>query len=205
MTPPPDPLFLSTPSARRATHYRYIDRTKMLDISIHALREEGDDALARLDKHLNNFYPRPPRGGRRRPTDLSVPVGIFLSTPSARRATCGGVRYLGACTFLSTPSARRATPKSIPCSSLAYYFYPRPPRGGRPSPSGSHVPPGTYFYPRPPRGGRRRSSTTEKRLRNFYPRPPRGGRRLRWRLNEIYRAISIHALREEGDGPLLNE
>ena len=33
------------------------------------------------------FYPRPPRGGRHRPLHEASYVGIFLSTPSARRAT----------------------------------------------------------------------------------------------------------------------
>ena len=35
-------------------------------ISIHALREEGDEASAEQGRWRNsNFYPRPPRGGRR--------------------------------------------------------------------------------------------------------------------------------------------
>ena len=80
------------------------------DISIHALREEGDDAG--IDTERLGW--------------------IFLSTPSARRAT-----------------ASIAAARSRHC-----YFYPRPPRGGRPgfgvSVSGVHL----HFYPRPPRGGR---------------------------------------------------
>ena len=57
-------LFLSTPSARRATTGNlYHENTK--DISIHALREEGDDYIQQPDE---NTYE-------------------FLSTPSARRAT----------------------------------------------------------------------------------------------------------------------
>ena len=57
-------IFLSTPSARRATDGtdKVIDKAT---ISIHALREEGDPvqnpAQWILYKH---FYPRPPRGGR---------------------------------------------------------------------------------------------------------------------------------------------
>ena len=35
-------LFLSTPSARRATWYNYINKSTRPIISIHALREEGD-------------------------------------------------------------------------------------------------------------------------------------------------------------------
>ena len=34
-------------------------------ISIHALREEGDDSEMRNAGRRDDFYPRPPRGGRR--------------------------------------------------------------------------------------------------------------------------------------------
>ena len=78
------------------------------------------------------FYPRPPRGGRQFAGMLIDKMLIFLSTPSARRATA----------FLPLP-----------------------------------VPQTEYFYPRPPRGGRRNVVVRVK----------------------IIVAISIHALREEGD------
>ena len=56
-------LFLSTPSARRAT-----DAPLLLQygvgISIHALREEGDVIFGGCLIDDLNFYPRPPRGGR---------------------------------------------------------------------------------------------------------------------------------------------
>ncbi len=57
------------------------------DISIHALREEGDTSL------ITSFF-RPSR---------------FLSTPSARRATPLLADVMSFVVFLSTPSARRAT------------------------------------------------------------------------------------------------
>ena len=57
-------LFLSTPSARRATR-------------------SPIRAMARL----KYFYPRPPRGGRRFVFGLKVTPTLFLSTPSARMAT----------------------------------------------------------------------------------------------------------------------
>ena len=64
---------------------------KARKISIHALREEGDN--------------------RARGTHLLEP--IFLSTPSARRATTKIVECALDCRkFLSTPSARRATAKT---------------------------------------------------------------------------------------------
>ncbi len=62
--------------------------TTINDISIHALREEGDVIRA----------------------SSSITICEFLSTPSARRAT---------------PTHRRMNPPPS-------YFYPRPPRGGRP-------------------------------------------------------------------------
>ena len=127
------------------------------NISIHALREEGDgliqhivvmqyeflstpsarrataDGVA-LAAIVQNFYPRPPRGGRllrhilraKNTSRISIhalreegdPATLstsrtsraFLSTPSARRATGTCWRLSGLITpFLSTPSARRAT------------------------------------------------------------------------------------------------
>ena len=79
-----------------------------------------------------NFYPRPPRGGRRgglnefgqlfgisihalreegdqRKVSLVAVLEEFLSTPSARRATDAPAENDGKGRFLSTPSARRAT------------------------------------------------------------------------------------------------
>ena len=125
--------FLSTPSARRATALAEGARESTL-ISIHALREEGDHVVVQDIKTRHQF----------------------LSTPSARRATT--IKFTEASSpdqFLSTPSARRATTTEKTSSSDLYisihalreegddltegvvyvlpYFYPRPPRGGRPS------------------------------------------------------------------------
>ena len=78
--------FLSTPSARRATSGRSASPHRS-SISIHALREEGDASTSRPARSSRNFYPRPPRGGRRVVRDFPTAAGAFLSTPSARRAT----------------------------------------------------------------------------------------------------------------------
>ena len=103
-----------------------------LEISIHALREEGDT----LANNKDTF------------------VYKFLSTPSARRATIQWVPHMieysisihalreegdavqsgdwaTAAKFLSTPSARRATILTRAQYSGQKDFYPRPPRGGR--------------------------------------------------------------------------
>ena len=124
------------------------------EISIHALREEGDGCSI----------------------DLGHIVDVFLSTPSARRATCcmaftsyvGSISIHALCEegdgsglfwgcrrrisihalceegdffrrtamrsiwlFLSTPSARRATMLQSTIPAPPTNFYPRPLRGGR--------------------------------------------------------------------------
>ena len=124
-------LFLSTPSARRATSIASA-KPSAIAISIHALREEGDSTAGIMCRRPTNFYPRPPRGGRHKTGELALWDDEFLSTPSARRATLcrvyRGIRRdisihalreegddelatdaTGKAVFLSTPSARRAT------------------------------------------------------------------------------------------------
>ena len=81
-------LFLSTPSARRATKEAQALQAEH-KISIHALREEGDRQRASEILFSRNFYPRPPRGGRREWSWKHMDTTKFLSTPSARRATQG--------------------------------------------------------------------------------------------------------------------
>ena len=79
-------IFLSTPSARRATK-PFSKRNCISQISIHALREEGDQVSATAEQTTRYFYPRPPRGGRRGQQRDGANPKEFLSTPSARRAT----------------------------------------------------------------------------------------------------------------------
>ena len=158
----PGAKFLSTPSARRATRQRGRP-CPVQPISIHALREEGD-TTTRYPIHTSvNFYPRPPRGGRPSAPPSSTKARIFLSTPSARRAT-------------SRASCKRP---------LTTHFYPRPPRGGR-RVDGVADDVFNDFYPRPPRGGRP-SCAASFHLpgKNFYPRPPRGGRPLNSRNSTV--------------------
>ena len=81
-------------------------------ISIHALREEGDPTAWWPLLMGTYFYPRPPRGGRHMAIFLSLALPEFLSTPSARRATNLDSVISQLFRFLSTPSARRATTSS---------------------------------------------------------------------------------------------
>ena len=124
-------LFLSTPSARRAT----------LNNSLHT------------DPLTENFYPRPPRGGRLDLVIGNTPFQLFLSTPSARRAT-KQTEAKATETAISIHALREEGDDSRRNGGQAVNnFYPRPPRGGRP---GTAEKPAPYedFYPRPPRGGR---------------------------------------------------
>ena len=137
-------LFLSTPSARRAT-YRLQKEQRTPPISIHALREEGDrERLQRSHRdHQISIHALREEG------DRAAPAGSWP-----------------AIAFLSTPSARRATIRFRPVSTTHCNFYPRPPRGGRPIRPPAPCCPGRYFYPRPPRGGRHfHRDHTENRMR----------------------------------------
>ena len=148
--------FLSTPSARRATSSSTPNSRTSRFLSTPSARRatwHGSSSPARSA----NFYPRPPRGGRRFTASLRRRRTLrFLSTPSARRATNDAAVFRQHGEFLSTPSARRATLSNrlwlgrlfISIHALReegdlrqrkradrpQNFYPRPPRGGRPVP-----------------------------------------------------------------------
>ena len=145
--------FLSTPSARRATYFSK-RRPSQLRISIHALREEGDRPALGVYSGVEDFYPRPPRGGRRKGCADGQDGKKFLSTPSARRAT---VMLTMLFTILSN------------------------------------------FYPRPPRGGRHVFTAASHGWSRFLSTPSARRATLARRRSAADDDISIHALREEGD------
>ena len=124
-------------------------------ISIHALREEGDGLpvayaldVVRISIHaLREEGDKPPKGAA-----------------------------LAASTFLSTPSARRATAVRLCHATHRQHFYPRPPRGGRPSEDGSYLTLDSFLSTPSAR------RATQGRAGFF-----------------VIVGISIHALREEGD------
>ena len=123
-------VFLSTPSARRATSRRY-RCCRSRPISIHALCEEGDGTSCTSICSPQHFYPRPLRGGRHLANDNTAVLVEFLSTPSARRATN---QLLSRCIGgdISIHALCEEGDLACRCTSTAgRYFYPRPLRGGR--------------------------------------------------------------------------
>ena len=192
--------FLSTPSARRAT----------------------GNTESRIQGH-RHFYPRPPRGGRpglcmlrprapaisihalreegdRRAESLNNNYFLFLSTPSARRATRDfALAVVTTSQFLSTPSARRATYIPFRICIIIFYFYPRPPRGGRRQIGGFFIDYNLFLSTPSARRATPKCWPLLHNLNDFYPRPPRGGRPFALSAGVAVLNISIHALREEGD------
>ncbi len=170
----------------------------------------------------SDFYPRPPRGGRHQdgrdaksPRRISIHalreegdsqgvdtgnfVYAFLSTPSARRATLPLQRLYRS--FQISIHALREEGDIMPgkvWNAPTWYFYPRPPRGGRPLTVLS-VPTHTHFYPRPPRGGRRYLLHNLAVLIEFLSTPSARRATISKCKPAEVNVISIHALREEGD------
>ena len=213
-------VFLSTPSARRATPQWSLNRL-FIFISIHALREEGDGLRLQGQTRPADFYPRPPRGGRPFNKRMRDEVGKFLSTPSARRAT-SKVEDWEKHMIISIHALREEgdleAARNGPCLEN---FYPRPPRGGRPFRFALLYDDITISIHALREEGDWKMSTTATPTGNFYPRPPRGGRPAvvgligttlvflstpsARRATEHHfdflpgNLISIHALLEEGD------
>ena len=147
----------------------------------------------------NNFYPRPPRGGRLCVNTIFGACAQFLSTPSARRATSAFNGSNNHIRFLSTPSARRATDELPLLDRSPSDFYPRPPRGGRLFVFCHDVAHPCISIHALREEGDSASTALRPTASNFYPRPPRGGRPTETQRSGLRHGISIHALREEGD------
>ena len=145
--------FLSTPSARRATLYNH-RHAHCCQISIHALREEGDQRQPCIVAKLLYFYPRPPRGGRRvfldeDQSDILISIHALREEGDSNRILLTG--------------------------SLS------------------------DFYPRPPRGGRLGWAAQAASSAQFLSTPSARRTTCPYKHPGSVCAISIHALREEGD------
>ena len=149
-------------------------------ISIHALREEGDSFCLSPPIAVFDFYPRPPRGGRRA-VDAVVHLLVIISIHALREEGDQGGKGLHHNAVISIHALREEGDSSQwPGRGRFRNFYPRPPRGGRLEEADgvkrSVVISIHALREEGDRGcGRRRACQS----RNFYPRPPRGGRRAR--------------------------
>ena len=193
-----DAEFLSTPSARRAT--LCFHRGPLLarisihalreegalfqialvlfagPISIHALREEGDEPADDRGRRGQNFYPRPPRGGRRQG---------YVRLEISKKISIHALREEG-----DDPRHRRRHHDQN--------FYPRPPRGGRPTnQTAGATSPGFLSTP----SARRATKAASMPRNNFRFLSTPSARRATLRRERLtdFLMISIHALREEGD------
>ena len=192
-----DTVFLSTPSARRATDYRY-KPSYVTGISIHALREEGDKPSERKKVQQRNFYPRPPRGGRRGCCCINDAAPYFYPRPPRGGRHLSGVVQQHMFRFLSTPSARRATVYNHIENNVAIFL--STPSARRATGSGATITGASMdFYPRPPRGGRQEQSNKVSITTSFLSTPSARRATLECVLPTLPVIISIHALREEGD------
>ena len=191
-------VFLSTPSARRATQGLEQYNRHNQNFYPRPLRGGRPSATAKYTAS-KNFYPRPLRGGRL--LLVFEQAGLFVISI---HALCEeGDRILERLIhnnrrFLSTPSARRAT-QSVPTGDVtARNFYPRPLRGGRPL-LRTFRRFRCYFYPRPLRGGRPWRLNPKTAGERFLSTPSARRATGRYLSRDIRLRISIHALCEEGD------
>ena len=135
-----------------------------LDISIHALREEGDLPARPAESHDQriSIHALREEGDDQDHAEDVAGDGISIHALREEGDLPVGALSRAHSQFLSTPSARRATRNAVPSRVQRFYFYPRPPRGGR-----RQAPFFLYnksnFYPRPPRGGRQ-----QKQRQNLY-------------------------------------
>ena len=147
-------------------------------ISIHALREEGDlENIANKERQ-----------------------DLFLSTPSARRATRRKASRLHCLWAISIHALReegdaQLLPPVFGCTISIHALREEGDPGNVPCRRWRSI----YFYPRPPRGGRRnfRQTATAKPTISIHALREEGDQAL-W-FDGCHQAISIHALREEGD------
>ena len=185
-------IFLSTPSARRATSAKRningstinfyprpprggrLKPTQLMSlqnqISIHALREEGDRLAAWQTCFQQDFYPRPPRGGRQAAAFVLALDKLFLSTPSARRATTS----FHFCVTLVLISIHALREEGDPVGVAAVRqqiisIHALREEGDAAGTDGAQDQ--KHFYPRPPRGGRPASPAFRRRMCRFLSTP----------------------------------
>ena len=125
--------FLSTPSGWRATWGWFDSDIELIFLSTPS-GWRATKSISLSSKIFENFYPRPPGGGR--------PAVALDTTLTHEGISIHALRVEGDChlhgksafvaRFLSTPSGWRATRRPDLHHKKNANFYPRPPGGGRP-------------------------------------------------------------------------
>ena len=170
-----------------------------ISISIHAPREGGDGLCGQSSKVLQDFNPRPPRGGRRHATRTVEHHGHFNPRPPRGGRLAARDLHRGGRTFQSMPPARGATSSPAMAITEAIISIHAPREGGDVVVLHGIVG-GDDFNPRPPRGGRHhRHQCVLFRTGAFQSTPPARGATGKVVFNEVHAFISIHAPREGGD------
>ena len=145
--------FLSTPSGWRATT-KLTQPEQIRFISIHALRVEGDVIVV--------------KASRVKPISIHA-LRVEGDLESHKIVNDEFVISIHALRVEGDASS------STGFSSI-FYFYPRPPGGGRPTGTYSYTLAPTDFYPRPPGGGRRKIRLQELEIEIVFLSTPSGWR-----------------------------
>ena len=214
-------VFLSTPSARRATRIQRHSPAAH-SISIHALREEGDEFVIQLKRDIRiSIHALREEGdplavysaakydisihalreeGDHRPDAARQHRARFLSTPSARRATHTPAVHPG----LQVISIHALREEGDSCPDVAVdevviSIHALREEGDNFASSGME--PVTYFYPRPPRGGRPSPLAPRSTLTRFLSTPSaRRATNLSEYVDESWQFLSTPSARRATDG-----
>ena len=147
-----------------------------------------------------NFYPRSPRGERRKTKARPKPPPYFYprSPRGERRQT---ELYWGESEIISIHAPREGSDRVFSRSvSWASSFLSTLPARGATGRSDRILPPYAHFYPRSPRGERPRLFVSRKGRISISIHAPREGSDARRPVHEPLGLISFHAPREGSDG-----
>ena len=123
-----------------------------------------------------NFYPRPPRGGRLL-SKTEILAQLAISIHALREEGDGRGRHLRSCQLISIHALREEGDYQHTggCSGWIY-FYPRPPRGGQRLKRHGVIFRGRFLSTPSARRATYKLQSSCRDYQDFYPRPPRGGR-----------------------------
>ena len=125
--------FLSTPSGWRATD-AIESSVAVIEISIHALRVEGDRKALDVIERSRYFYPRPPGGGRRLNSFRSSRAGLISIHALRVEGDSLCADHRAAIPAISIHALRvEGDYRVVRRARRHQNFYPRPPGGGRPA------------------------------------------------------------------------